>query len=113
MLGRQTLAVGVIEIRVLGSLEIVGPEGPVSLSAYKHRRLLGALAIGAGELVSCDVLIDAVWGSAPPASAWKLLQVYVSQLRKALPAEVPIRTGHGGYVLELGEGMLDAAHFER
>ncbi len=113
MLGRQNLAVGVIEIRVLGSLEIVGPEGPVSLSARKHRRLLAALAICVGELVSRDALIDAVWGDAPPASAWKLLQVYISQLRKALPDEVRIRTGHGGYVLELGKGMLDAAHFER
>ncbi len=87
---------GVIEIRVFGSPEIVGPEGPVSLSASKHRRLLAALAIGAGELVSCDVLVDAVWGAAPPASARKLLQVYVSQLRKALLTEVRIRSSHGG-----------------
>ena len=38
-----------MEIRVLGPLEIIGTDGPVSLGAGKQRRLLAALAIRAGE----------------------------------------------------------------
>ncbi len=81
-----------MEIRVLGSLEIIGADGPVSIGGAKQRWLLAALAIRAGEGLPSDVLIDAVWGASPPASATKLLQVYVSQLRKAL--EPPVRIAH-------------------
>jgi predicted ATPase/DNA-binding SARP family transcriptional activator len=102
-----------VEIRVLGSLEIVGADGPVSLGAGKQRRLLAALAIRAGEGLPSDVLIDAVWGASPPASATKLLQVYVSQLRKALEGPVRIHTRGAGYALEVGDDSLDAARFER
>jgi predicted ATPase/DNA-binding SARP family transcriptional activator len=101
------------EIRVLGPVGIVGADGPASLGASKLRRLLAVLAIHAGEALPSDVLIDAVWGTAPPASAMKLLQVYVSQLRKTLPAPVWIRTHGASYGLELGDGTLDAARFER
>ena len=36
-------------------------------------------------LVTRSELIDAVWGQAPPETARHALQVYVSQLRKAIP----------------------------
>jgi predicted ATPase/DNA-binding SARP family transcriptional activator len=79
----------------------------------KQRRLLVALTIHRGETRSTDLLIEAVWGDAPPASADGLLQVYVSQLRKALPAPARIVTSGAGYKLELPENSLDAARFER
>jgi predicted ATPase/DNA-binding SARP family transcriptional activator len=101
-----------VELRVLGPVELVGDDGPVPLPA-KQRRLLAALAIHAGTARSADLLIDAIWGSVAPPSAVGLLQVYVSQLRKALPSPVRIGTRGGGYVLELPEGALDAARFER
>ncbi|HEU0304213.1 MAG TPA: BTAD domain-containing putative transcriptional regulator [Gaiellaceae bacterium] len=102
-----------MEIRVLGPIEAVGEEGPVQLAAPMQRRLLAALVLGAGETCSRDSLIDALWGESPAASAQKLLQVYVSQLRKALPAPARIRTRGGGYALEIDQQSLDAAHFER
>jgi predicted ATPase/DNA-binding SARP family transcriptional activator len=102
-----------MELRVLGPVELVGADGPVSLAAPKHRRLLAALAIRPGETASSDALIDAVWGAAAPPSARKVLQVYVSQLRKLLSPPIAIRTRGGGYVLELEEGGLDAARFGR
>ena len=101
-----------MEVRVLGPLELVIDNGPVPLPA-KQRRLLAALLIRVGETRSADVLIDSVWGEAPPASASGLLQVYVSQLRKALPAPARIATFDSGYALSLGEASLDAAEFER
>lgn len=100
-----------MEIRVLGPIEITGEDGPVRLTASMPRRLLAALAIGMGQPRSADTLIDALWGESPPASASKLLQIYVSQLRKLL-GPTYIRTFAGGYALEVDES-LDAIRFER
>ena len=102
-----------MEVRVLGPVELVAEDGPVPLGAPKQRRLLSALVAHAGEARSADLLIDAVWGPSPPASAAKLLQTYVSQLRKALPPPARIRTRGAGYALELEDESLDAARFER
>jgi predicted ATPase/DNA-binding SARP family transcriptional activator len=102
-----------VEIRVLGPLEVVGDDGPVPLPAAKQRQLLAALVMHAGEISSTDVLIEALWGASPPTSAAKLLQVYVSQLRKALPAPARIQTRGAGYLLELEGRSLDAARFEQ
>lgn len=101
------------EIRVLGPLEIVGEQGAVELTAAKERQLLAALVLEAGNVCSRDLLVDALWGPSPPSSAAKLLQVHVSKLRKLLPASARIRTRGSGYALELEDGVLDAARFER
>jgi predicted ATPase/DNA-binding SARP family transcriptional activator len=101
-----------LEIRVLGPLELVTDSGPVPLPA-KQRRLLAALLVTVGETRTADVLIDSVWGEVPPASASGLLQVYVSQLRKALPGSARIARFGSGYALVLGEASLDAAQFEQ
>ncbi len=96
---------------MLGPIEIVG--GPLRLQGGKQRRLLAALAVRAGETVLTDSLTDAVWSEAPPRSAAKLVQVYVSQLRKLLVEGVRIETRGGGYALVLERDSLDAARFER
>jgi predicted ATPase/DNA-binding SARP family transcriptional activator len=101
-----------LEIRVLGPLELAGEAGRVALPPMP-RRLLAALVSRAGETCSTDWLLEALWGEEAPASAAKLLQVYVSQLRKALPSPVRIATRGGGYVLEVPEGAVDSARFER
>src|SRR6266513_1741571 len=102
-----------MEVRVLGPVQLVADGRRLAL-APMPRRLLAALAIRAGEICSADLLIDALWGEAPPASAAKLLQVYVSQLRKAVPERDAIRTGGRGYALELSNAVsLDALRFER
>jgi DNA-binding SARP family transcriptional activator len=56
----------VIEFRVLGPLEAVGPSGSVALGAGKQRLLLAILVLHAGELVSRSVIIDALWPEDPP-----------------------------------------------
>ena len=52
--------------------------------APKERRLLAALV--AAEARPAERCSDAVWAESPPLSAPKLLQVYVSKLRKAPPS---------------------------
>ena len=102
-----------MELRILGPLEVAGENGPVDLRAAKHRRLLAALTLARGRACSADALVDAVWGVSPPASARKLLQVYVSQLRKALPSREALVTSPSGYVLRCEDVSLDADRFER
>jgi predicted ATPase/DNA-binding SARP family transcriptional activator len=102
-----------VEIRVLGPIEVVSDDGPVRLAAPMHRRLLAALVLGVGEARSPDALIDVLWGASPPASAPKLLQHYVSQLRKVLPPPASIRTREAGYLLEVDGDFLDTSRFNR
>jgi len=102
-----------MEVRILGPLEVAGENGPVDLRAAKHRRLLAALTLARGQACSADALVDAVWGASPPASARKLLQVYISQLRKALPSREALVTSPSGYALRSEHVSLDADRFER
>lgn len=101
-----------VEVRVLGPLEVVGDAGAIALAARKHRQLLAALLVAPQTARPADVLIDALWGQAPPSSAEKLLQVYISQLRKALPPAIGIRTVGSGYALSLDGARFDAVRFE-
>jgi predicted ATPase/DNA-binding SARP family transcriptional activator len=101
-----------VEVRVLGPVELVGAEMPVRLAAMP-RRLLAVLVVERGRTLGLDVLVEALWGERPPRESAKALQLYVSRLRKALPAQARIRTDSSGYALELDDDLLDAARFER
>ncbi len=100
-----------MEFRVLGSLEVLADSAFVP-SAPKVRALLAILLLHANELVPTEKLIEDLWSGEPPASATKVLQTYVSQLRTALGAE-RIVTRSPGYVLRVDEDELDLARFER
>ena len=45
------------------------------------------LLLHANEFVSRERLIDELWGAAPPPTASKAVNVYLSKLRKALTRE--------------------------
>ena len=105
-----------MDLRVLGPVEASVDERPVAIGAGKPRALLAMLGLNAGSPVSAERLIDGLWGERPPATAAKLVQVYVSQLRKALAASgdgAEIVTRGRGYELRLGTGDVDARRFER
>jgi len=104
----------VVELRVLGPLEAVRDGVPVALGGHRQRAVLARLAAEPDRMVSADALIQSVWGDAPPLTARKTLQKYVSQLRKALDdgaRATRIRTAPGGYVLDVAENQLDATRF--
>ena len=73
-----------IEFRVLGPLEVVEQDRPLALGSPQQRALLAVLLVHRGEPVSTDRLIDALWGERAPPSAIKIVQGYVSSLRKVL-----------------------------
>ena len=101
-----------MEYRVLGPLEVLDGSEPVPITAPKTRRLLLCLLIHPNETVSNERLVDAVWGGRPPASARKLVQVYVSELRRAL-GDTAIETVPGGYLLRTEPSSIDCHRFER
>ena len=101
-----------MEFRILGPLEAVADGRVVALDAAKQRALLAILLLHAGEPVARDRLIEDLWDGRPPATAAKVLQTYVSQLRKALGSDV-IVTRPGGYELAVEPDGLDLHRFER
>ncbi len=100
-----------VEFRVLGPLEVLVDDAPVAPSARRQRVLLAALLLRAGEVVSADTLTEAVWNGEAPASAQSVLRVYVTQLRRTLPAGRLV-TRPSGYQLVIEDGELDAKRFE-
>jgi DNA-binding SARP family transcriptional activator len=93
-------------------LQVVGADAPIPIPAGKTRALLQLLLLSANEVVPTGRLVDGLWGDDPPQSAEHAIEVYVSQLRRAL---VPgaISTGPGGYAIHLGADELDLDHFLR
>ena len=87
-----------IEFRILGPFEVLEHDRALALGGPKVRALLAVLLLHRGEVVSTDRLIDALWGEHASATAAKTVQVYVSNLRKALGDGVLITRGRG-YVL--------------
>ncbi len=103
---------GRVEFRLLGPLEVVAEGRVVPLDAPKPRALLAILLLRANEAVSRDLLIEELWAGRPPSSATKVLQTYVSQLRRALGRSV-IRTVPSGYELRADAGSFDLHRFEQ
>jgi DNA-binding SARP family transcriptional activator/tetratricopeptide (TPR) repeat protein len=105
---------GVLELRLLGTLEARRGGEPVMLGGAKPRALLADLLVHLGTPVSVDRLIDDLWGERPPASAGHAIEVYVSQLRKALDPERVglLASSSGGYSLEIDPDSVDAPRFE-
>ena len=102
----------VVEFQVLGPLDVLVAGVPIELSAPRPRALLAALLLRAGKVVPADVLAEAVWSGAPPASAASVLRMYVTQVRRAL-GDGRVVTRSPGYLLVVEEGELDSDRFER
>src|SRR5687767_5146513 len=101
-----------LEYSVLGPLEVAGPDGVLPITGRNERIDLAALVGWAGEVVSSDRLIEALWGEEPPRSGVKVIQNLVMRLRKVLGGEV-IATRPGGYVLQADEDAIDVRRFAR
>src|SRR5262245_10568854 len=103
-----------MEFRVLGAFEVVGENGPVRLGGHKQRALLAFLLLNRNLVVPRDRLIDVLWGAHPPKTAAHTVQVFVSDLRKAIGAEASGLVTRGkGYVLDVPDGVVDAERAER
>src|ERR1700733_10086446 len=114
----MVLGVMVVEYRVLGPLEVVGADGPVTLGSVQQRAVLAVLLVHAPEAVSVDRLIDELWGERPPATAAHAVQVHVSAIRKTLRTAgadggIGVTRSGSGYAIEVDPERVDATRFER
>ncbi|WP_170127893.1 BTAD domain-containing putative transcriptional regulator [Euzebya rosea] len=99
-MSREHEVAQVVEVALLGGVRAHEEGGtPLDLGPPKCRLVLAALALRHGEPVPVTRLIDCVWGDDPPGTAPKILQGYVSRLRKALGAAA-ISTVGTAYRLE-------------
>lgn len=104
-------------VGVLGPVQItMADRSAVDTGGKRQRRLLAALAVNAGDVVSVDTLVDIVFEGSPSDAAEKTLQSYVSRLRRALDGDTrsagtAIERVEPGYVMRLGDSSLDAAEF--
>ena len=98
---------------MLGPLEAGDGRELLALGPPKQRALLARLLLDAGRTVSVERLIDDLWGDELPQTAAKMVQIYVSGLRKVLGPE-RLLTRPPGYSLELAAGDdVDLLRFER
>jgi DNA-binding SARP family transcriptional activator len=109
-----------LDVSVLGPLEVILDGRSVVPGAGKQRQLLALLALRAERVVSSQELMDELWSERPPRSATTTLQTYVLQLRRRFETLGSGRAGkdilltrHGGYQLRLDSGWLDTRELER
>ena len=107
-------------LRVLGTIEVVGPNLSRSPPGAKERAILARLLIDAGRTVPADALLDAAWDNLPRDTAARSLAVRIANLRSFLepgrergaPSSLLVRDGQG-YRLAVHPDQVDALCFER
>jgi len=97
--------------RLLGPVEALVDGEPAKLPGGKPRALLVRLLLEPGRVVPVDTLVDDLWRE-PPPSAHKVVQVYVSQLRKVIGPDA-IQTRAPGYLAPARPDEFDLGRFER
>ena len=97
----------VLEISVLGPLEVRRDGTPVPVPGGKSAELLVRLTLDAGELVRTDRLIDEVW-PAEVDTRRNTVQSKVTRLRRAFGDPTVVVGRDDGYVLTVDPGHIDA-----
>jgi len=100
-----------MQYRILGPFVVAKDGVEVVIGSGKQRALLVLLLLHANEAVSTDRLIDHLWSESRSKSATKVLQNYVSRLRRLLGEGALITRTHG-YELRVERGELDADCFD-
>lgn len=108
-----------MEFQVLGSLRVLCGNGEIPLPGVKSRAVLGYLLLHPNQVVSSSALTAALWNGKEPASARKILHNSVMQVRKTLSghakdrdgAAVELLTRAPGYLLKVGEELIDVTRF--
>ena len=100
-----------MEFRILGSLEVLGDHGAVSLGGPQQRRILAVLLSDPGRVLTYDRLVEVLWAdNDEPPNARRSALSYVSRLRSAVGAGV-VQTTDAGYALDPDSASVDADRF--
>ncbi|GAA1991288.1 AfsR/SARP family transcriptional regulator [Catenulispora subtropica] len=97
---------------LMGPLEVWAADERIPLTAPPLQRILGALLVDAGYVVSVDRIMDAMWDGDPPDSAVHQVRKAVSRLRRTLPDGMSlIETVGSGYRIEVDDDQVDVKRF--
>jgi DNA-binding SARP family transcriptional activator/tetratricopeptide (TPR) repeat protein len=107
-----------MRVRLLDTVRLEGPDGPVELGRPQQRCVFTVLAMTPGQTVPVETLIERVWGPRPPRDARTALYSYVSRLRGVLRRADPdgqasLRRLAGGYALEVDPDRVDLHRVRR
>jgi DNA-binding SARP family transcriptional activator/Flp pilus assembly protein TadD len=98
-----------IQLRILGPLEVVARDQPVPLRSRRLRTVVAVLAAHANRTATVDELIAGLWADRAPDTAVGQLHTLVWRLRHWFGDALLTRPG--GYQLTLAPGELDAEVF--
>jgi DNA-binding SARP family transcriptional activator len=100
-----------VRFTILGPVGLTVDGSDIRIGAPRQRALLAILLRDANRPVHASVLIEGIWGEAPPQHPEAALQIIVSRLRAALgPAANRLFSESAGYRIEVEPDELD---FER
>ncbi|MEU6153049.1 BTAD domain-containing putative transcriptional regulator [Actinosynnema sp. NPDC047251] len=103
-----------LRVSVLGPVRAWSGVAELPLGHARQRAVFAVLATRANQVVSRHELVDAVWGTEPPASVVGSLHTYVSGLRRVLGAHrASLESRSTGYSLRLADGAVDTDLFVR
>lgn len=99
-----------LEIRLLGPMEVQSGGRPIEVSGGRARSLLAILALAAGRNLSSEILLERCWGEPEPTDPKATLHTAVRRLRILLGSEA-ISTTRQGYALQIAPERVDAVAF--
>lgn len=99
-----------VEVGVLGPVSLRQGEEQLPVGGPKQQAVLAMLAARAGDVVSADLIAQALYGEDAPDRARRRVQTYVSNLRSVV-GDLITRTGPG-WSLSADARSIDAQRFE-
>ncbi|MFN8049820.1 MAG: BTAD domain-containing putative transcriptional regulator [Acidimicrobiales bacterium] len=97
-----------LQVSVLGPLEVTRDGTPITIPAGKTSELLVRLALEAGQVVRAERLLDDLWDTETETARRNTLQSKVTKLRRALGDPDVLVSVDGGYRLALAPTQVDA-----
>ncbi|GLH95207.1 AfsR/SARP family transcriptional regulator [Phytohabitans aurantiacus] len=105
-----------LDVRVLGALEVRANGEAVPLGSRKQQTVLAMLALHPSRVVGMDELIDELWPEAPPASAVANTRTYAANLRRLFDSAQPTRgliaREASGYIFTIAPEQVDLFAFQ-
>lgn len=105
-----------LPFQILGPLIINAGGRQLVISAFRQQAIMALLLLEANHVVPIERLAESIWGSQPPPTVRRQVQICVSVLRKSLRnvgAPGMIATHPPGYIFTVGADSLDLLQFDR
>ena len=106
-----------VRFRLLGAVRLEVDGSTVDLGPPKQRTVFTSLLLVPGQVVPTELLIDRVWGEAPPTGVRGALYSYITRLRRVLAhvtidQRCPALLRHtGGYLADIDPAQVDLHQF--